>query len=338
MKKKWNLYNISEYRGVLIGIATLMIAFFHCYSYKFENIFSNNFIVSILHFIRKTNNVGVDIFLFLSAVGLYFSFSSNSDIKSFYKKRIIRIIPSFLIVAILYYLLMGYNFFELIKRVSLLSFYLDGIRDFWYFALIIILYLLYPLLHNIVDKKGIIGLILLLLSSIILTVGIMYIFPLYYKKVEIALTRVPVFLIGIFVGKKVKNKESINILYMLLFLVIFIISNYLLYNYKFDPYIYVRYIYCGLGISIVFLISYICSLIKIDLISKFLIFIGTYSMEVYLMFEKLSLEVRKAVQVNNNFIFYLGMFIITMILSFLLKKICDFIINYKSKKVKVTIC
>ena len=75
MKKKWSLYNISESRGILMGIATLIVAFFHCYSYHFERIITNNSIADFFNFLRKMGNIGVDIFLFLSAIGLYFSFS-----------------------------------------------------------------------------------------------------------------------------------------------------------------------------------------------------------------------------------------------------------------------
>lgn len=319
-----------------MGVATLIVAFFHCYSYHFDKIIPNAFLGKLFNYLRSMGNIGVDVFLFLSAVGLYFSFSKDSNLKNFYKKRVLRIIPSIIIVASIYYLYKGVSAERFIKGITLFSFYLDGIRDFWYFALIIVLYILYPIFHKVIDKMNLSGLVCLLLISIGSTLLLMN-DPVTYNKLEIALTRVPVFLIGIYTGKQVMNKKEIPELSMIIFAILFIVCNYLLFNFKFNPYIYVRYIYCLLGISIVVLISYLHSKISFKVSDKFLIFMGTYSMEVYLIFEKLSVEVRKLswVSVNNNFIFYTIMFIITMILSFLLKKLCNFIINIKFKKGEV---
>ena len=334
MNKKWSLYNISESRGILMGVATLIVAFFHCYSYHFDKIFTNDFLGRLFNFLRSMGNIGVDVFLFLSAIGLYFSFSKDSNLKNFYKKRVLRIVPSIIIVASIYYLYKGVSVNTFFKGITLFSFYLDGVRDFWYFALIIVLYILYPLFHKIIEKKDLLGLIALLLISIGSTILLMNTCIETYNKLEIALTRVPVFLLGVYTGKQVLNKKEIHEISIIIFLLLFIICNYLLFNFKFNPYIYVRYIYCLLGISIVFLVTYLHSKIRFEYSDKFLTFMGTYSMEVYLIFEKLSVEVRKLsyVTVHNNFVFYTLMFIITMILSFLLKKLCNLITNIKIKK------
>ncbi len=337
MSKKWNLYNISKSRGILLGFATIIVAFFHSFSYHFENITSNKFLLDLLYFLRKSGNVGVEIFLFLSAVGLYFSFSKDKNTKGFYKKRILRILPSILIVGTIYYLYKQVSFITYLKNITFISFFTSGVRDLWYFALIIILYLLYPLLYKIINEKklkGLIGLILVVIGSTIL----LYNFDIgLYNNIEIALTRIPVFLIGIYFGKKIMNKEEIRELWMILFLILFIICNILLFNFSFKYYMCVRYIYCILGISIIFLLSYLHSKINIEIISKFLIFIGTYSMEVYLIFEKLAIEVRALsfVNVTNNLLFYTIIFIITIILSILLKKLCNSIIFLFSKKDKL---
>lgn len=331
MKKKWNLYNISESRGILLGVATLIVAFFHCFSYHFENITSNSFLIKLLYYLRNMGNIGVDIFLFLSAVGLYFSFSKDSNIKNFYKKRLLRILPSIIIVGTIYYIYKQVGFFVYLKNITFISFYTSGVRDLWYFALLILLYLLYPLLYKIIDLKGLKGLVSLMLIVVGSTILLFSITPILYKNIEIALTRIPVFLLGIYLGKKIKNKEEMPEVLMILFVLLFVLSNIILFSVSFKYYMCVRYIYCILGISIVFLISYLHSIVNFKITDKMLIFYGTYSMEVYLIFEKLAIEVRKLsfVHVHNNFLFYTSMFIITMALSFLLKKLCDLIINMK---------
>ena len=330
MKNKgWNLYNISKSRGILMGIATLSVALFHSYYYHFENITSNEALIDFLYFLRKTGNIGVDIFLFLSGIGLYFSFSKNSNVKDFWKKRLLRILPAVLIVAVTYSIYKRVSLNVFFNKVFLIEFFINGERDFWYFSLAIILYILYPLLHKIIDKKGINGLIVLIFISIETTLLLVNINFALYKRIEIALTRIPIFLIGIYMGKKVKNKEEIPEYTMLIFLALFIIISLLKLKYPFKLYIVVRYLYCIYGISIVFLVSYIHSKINFKNINKFLIFIGTYSMEVYLIYENLAIEIRKLglLNINNNFIFYTMMFIITIIMSIGLKKLCNLIVE-----------
>ncbi len=329
MNKKWSLYNISKARSVLMGFSALIIAFFHCYSYKF----GASFMGDVFMFLRKTGNIGVDIFLILSAIGLYFSFSKNSNIKEFYKKRFIRIIPSFLIVAVIYYLYMRVGVRAFIQNILLLSFYVNGNRDFWYFSLIIVLYLIYPLLHKIIDKYDLWGLVTLLGVTILGTV-LLYHFDLsLYQRIEIALTRVPIFIISIYLGKLVLNKKEIASYSLIPFIIIFIVANILLFSYHFKYYIFVRYIYGILAMAIVFIISYLHSIINGKYINKILEFFGLYSMEIYLIFEKLALEVRKIYPVRNNLIFYTIMFIITMGLSILIKQIREFMINKKKNNV-----
>ena len=162
MKKKWNLYNISESRGILMGVATLIVAFFHCYSYNFYKVMPTEFLGSIFMFLRKMGNIGVDIFLFLSAIGLFFSFSKNSNLKDFYKKRVLRIVPSILIVATVYYLYKKVSISAFIKNVLLVSFYINGNRDFWYFSLVILLLFDFPFISFLI--------VLVLISFIYLSI------------------------------------------------------------------------------------------------------------------------------------------------------------------------
>lgn len=49
-------------------------------------------------------SVGVEFFVFLSGVGLYFSMSKDSNILHFFQKRIKRILPAYLMVAIPYWI------------------------------------------------------------------------------------------------------------------------------------------------------------------------------------------------------------------------------------------
>ena len=99
-KRKWDLYDISSARNILFGFATLIIMLFHS-SIRIPRRFP------FLRFMKKTGNLGVDIFLFLSAIGLYFSFSKNERVIDFYKRRMLRILPPLFLFNVIWFAFEG---------------------------------------------------------------------------------------------------------------------------------------------------------------------------------------------------------------------------------------
>ena len=88
MKEMYNFNDISKKRNIILGIATLLVAYCHSTSLLIESLFQIQIINNILVFIREIGTIGVDIFLILSGVGLYYSFSKNKNLKQFYKKEL----------------------------------------------------------------------------------------------------------------------------------------------------------------------------------------------------------------------------------------------------------
>lgn len=81
---------LSKYRGELFGIAAIMIILHHL-TIRNLGVLTNPYM-----FIRVQGAMGVDIFLMLSGIGLYFSYTSCS-LKEFYFRRFKRIIPAYLL-------------------------------------------------------------------------------------------------------------------------------------------------------------------------------------------------------------------------------------------------
>ena len=92
--KDIELANMSRFRGELMGAAMLFIILFHV-ALPREDAFYG---------LRRMGNVGVDMFLFLSGIGLWFSWAKNPDVKRFFIRRYLRIYPAWLIIACLYYI------------------------------------------------------------------------------------------------------------------------------------------------------------------------------------------------------------------------------------------
>ena len=154
MQKNPSTYHFSQISGVrnvLFGIATLLIVAFHSVHLADASAFPiiNKITDGFLYY----GNIGVDIFLFLSGVGLYYSFSKNRNVKTFYLRRGIRLLPALLLVLAahngLLFLMKKITFVRFLSNPLLLSFFIDGDKGAWFFSLLIVLYLVYPALHKV---------------------------------------------------------------------------------------------------------------------------------------------------------------------------------------------
>lgn len=161
IKRQWDLYSISAARNVLFGLSTLIILFFHSSILIPESL-------PVLNFIQETGNIGVDIFLFLSAVGLYFSFSKKECVADFYKRRMLRILPPLLLFTIIWFAFEGTGGLKAyLSNVFMLSFITQGTRIVWFFALLLVLYMLYPLIYHAIKKWDWIAAVLMLAAVVI---------------------------------------------------------------------------------------------------------------------------------------------------------------------------
>ena len=89
-----NLGKISAYRGELMGFAILIVMLFHMGVPRSSSWYG----------LVRMGNLGVDIFLFLSGMGLWYSWSKNPALRQFYFNRVIRIYPAWLIIAGYYFI------------------------------------------------------------------------------------------------------------------------------------------------------------------------------------------------------------------------------------------
>lgn len=156
-KDNWNIF--SKNRNAIYGVAIISIMIFHF----FEDIANSNLSGGGLGFLGKLYNtfigsVGVEFFVFLSGVGLYFSMSKDSNILHFFQKRIKRILPVYLMVAIPYWIVIDLIIMQ--KGVKMfafdfgfVTFFTQGTRTFWYVLFIVFAYLIYPFVYKILHVK-----------------------------------------------------------------------------------------------------------------------------------------------------------------------------------------
>lgn len=134
-----------------MGMAIILVMMLH---FQSIGIYSEKF--RILEAIFKHGNVGVEMFLFLSGIGLYFSYSKNNNLRQFYKKRFMRIMIPYILICAPYYIWIDIFRKEgsFIEDITQISFYKDGQQDAWYIAAIFLFYLLFPAFYKLIFRNN----------------------------------------------------------------------------------------------------------------------------------------------------------------------------------------
>lgn len=219
MTKKFSFESLSKYRNVLMGLQIIFILVFHfTEDCKIYDVRYSGLISWFYNYIRSS---GVDIFLLLSGFGLYFSWKRNSDLRTFYKKRLVRVLVPYLIVAVPAWI--WYDIFEMEKGVravfvdlTFVTFFTEGQKWFWYISMIVLCYLVFPYFFRIVEQAEErtteqMRVLFLCLMATVLTV----MFELYhqdlYENINVALTRFPAFFFGILLGKTSFEKREMPV-------------------------------------------------------------------------------------------------------------------------------
>ena len=210
---------VSKHRAAIYGFAILWVVAFHAAAINnFDYSFGRDSLW-LFKRIMNSGNVGVDMFLFLSGVSLYFSFSKDGDIARFLKKRFLRIAPAVWVLFgwywVVLYLVESFAPAQLVPRLMLVDFWLmTGDGSIWYVSLILVLYLAYPLVYSFLYSKRAKhpGLRCLALLGLIYLAIVMFHLRNneFYKTIEVALTRMPVFIMGCYAGKLVHDKKRVS--------------------------------------------------------------------------------------------------------------------------------
>ena len=229
---KFDLNIISKYRGALMGVSILMVLFCHARMLKVP-------LPEPLLYILQMGDKGVDIFLFLSGVGLYYSLLNREEqgisYLIWFKKRFKRILIPYLILEVPYWLFYcisnNINVLHTIYYVSFVSFWKEHIGA-WFLAFLLPLYLVSPFIYKIsLLRFKNVYLILLVFLFLYLSIIPHDGFRDYERSVianiQFCLERIPCFILGMFLGQEIRDHRKISYLWLLAPLVIFGVMNYL---------------------------------------------------------------------------------------------------------------
>ena len=208
---------ISKYRAPLMGAAMISVMLFH-YFMDMESFVdpTSALFLALRSYRHAICSTGVDIFVFLAGMGLYFSFSGKEDLRGFYSRRILRlVVPYCLIAAVFWYirviLVNGQGKRMLLKNFLFLTLFTDGVTTFWYIFLSIVMYALFPVFYYLFQKKPLrqVSFLLILILCFAAIIGMDRMWNEEYMKIYICIHRVPGFLIGIYCGKPIKEGRKI---------------------------------------------------------------------------------------------------------------------------------
>lgn len=271
----------SKYRTAIMGLSMLSIMLFHQY---FTSTIPFNFFHNFGYW-------GVDVFLFLSGMGLVNSLNYNS-LKTYYSRRFNRIIPScFLCGSVKYilFILLG-NTVAILKEGLNIGIWSIMSLDLWFIPTIIILYAISPFLYMSLKKRTYLTFLFVIfvffLNGFFIKpkIGYEWLSPLGI--LSWTTERLPVFLLGMFWGIRKDWRDEKKQYYSYLFLIM-AIGLILLekIDISFQGMQACQYFTLMLGMpSLITLSTSFLKKLPNRLIQTFNFF-GTYSLELYLVHE-----------------------------------------------------
>ncbi len=331
----------SKYRGIIMGLATLSVIFFHfCEDKKVYKFGYDGFIEL---FSKIVGSSGVDIFLFVSGLGLYYSWKKNPNYKEFLWKRLPRILIPYLLIAIPGYIIRhniipGISIWKTISDFTFISLFVSGTRWHWYIFFIAAMYIIFPYLFDMVEscKKNIdVEKFLLNILTTITLLAVML--QLYAKPVfdntNIMVLRIPQFIFGIYLGRLAYNKDKIEPKWIFIFFIT--IAAYFLRSY--NKIILTRYIGAlGAFLSICLTIQLfeLCNKkgLQLNILKKILEVIGKYSLELYLTHVTIRTILLKCGIATYRIRYELLLIVLSVVASLIVHFITEKIVTFINKK------
>ena len=97
-------------------------------------------------------------------------------------------------------------------ELSTLSFWLAGHRTVWYISFILLMYMIYPVIYPLVKKSyAKVLMYVVVVSAVFLEILLANSFPEFYLNTEVAIARIPIFVIGCFIAPKIYEHDFVEL-------------------------------------------------------------------------------------------------------------------------------
>lgn len=215
---KIELKSLIKWRNIWMGVAILWTIWFHS---------GLNISNPILYTLKCWGYGGVDIFLFASGLGCYFSLDKNNDFSEFIKRRIVRIVPTYWLFLVIWCLYkrwtIGLSIPAILGNFLFVQSYTGLGNDFnWYIGAMWLLYFLAPFFYSVIKKyNSVMQYLGMIVFLVLITI------PFCGSEFIIMVTRIPIFFIGMCLAKLVKENvviETKEIIALIVLMIIGIVS------------------------------------------------------------------------------------------------------------------
>lgn len=316
---------ITDIRTYLMGVAIILVMISHT-----KGVWV---LPKFIEYIQKTGYLGVDIFFFVSAYGLFYSMKKCIPIRQWYMRRFKRILPKYWIVTIFTGLMIHWGLYDYLKELTFVGFLCPWVNHeplLWYIPAAMLFYLVFPILYKYRHPLTIgyvpIVVIVYVLSAMLLSYTREYGFAPYLP--ESFLPRIPVFLLGMILAEYEESIRQRMNAYTATFLVVISFAMFILLElHAMEETKFLSFpneAFALLVCSLPFII-YLCSALYkyVRILNPFVLYCGKYSLELYLLhyaFINIVIRSNIFVNINSNYT-VLGAFILSFPCAFLLNKI-----------------
>ena len=285
-EKSFNWFTISKYRNEIFGIAIISVIIFHYCSDALKKLPVGTLRNLFETYYYVIGALGVEVFIFLSGMGLFFAMKKNPSTLNFYIRRLERILIAYTIWGGLFYwikniVLLKKGYAAMLEDFFFITFWRDGVINLWFVAFIIVAYLCFPVIYKCLKKENKYRTILYMVMLVIYFSGaevLKQIFPGLFLNIRYAIYRIPIFITGVYCGNKIYEKEQSAILDKVIIIsgiainIIYVINKkhriQALANFDLE---YIRWIY---PIALIIISVYIISLFRFCWFNNFLIATG----------------------------------------------------------------
>lgn len=316
---------IVKYRSAIMGIAILWIFLLHSGACGIP------FYDSVVSF----GWMGVDIFFFVSALGLSYSLEKNQSKWEFYKRRIKRVIPTWLLVLFIIHMLgiviliimpevpfyYPHDCVQILSWYTGMGYWFNGILDNplcyyyeWYIPTLLLFYLVAPFLYKRKTSTLYFLLIIVLILSLLFSC-----FEILYS-LHLSYQRIPIFIWGFIVYRMISGEIRNCLVVLFVMSVLGIVTIYLSISFNI---IFIKYVPLFLILPVLIILAKIIELTKTNQLFSFL---GVISLEIYLLhlYQRPNYLVSLLFRIEGLLCVMIT-FLLCVYIAFLFHKLCNYI-------------
>lgn len=209
---------LSRNRKTLMGLSILLLLIFHFSEDRSDAGYSMPYVLDL--FAKYIGSGEVDVFLLLSGFGLCYSREKIRDRRTFRLHHMKKILVPYLLFCLpvifaVRVLLMGLGIGQYIRDILFLSFITEGYQLFWYVLCILICYMIFPCVCEVLDLDDRplarrLRLVLVTAAAFLCLAIFSLSMGKFFDRTEKLLIRIPSFMGGVYIGIRSFRRERLS--------------------------------------------------------------------------------------------------------------------------------